>query len=86
MLLEPGYPSEAMPAAGDPMVVEIDLPANHGFGRKCMQCHTTVVRVTAGEGEPPRIAMRIHKMRFQSLDESAPFEDRPGDLVRQLLM
>jgi len=53
------------PNIGDPLLVEIDLPANHAFGRKCMQCQTTVVRMASGRTGNLQIAMRIHKMRFQ---------------------
>jgi hypothetical protein len=86
VLLEEAPAAVELPGIGDPIVVEIDLPANHAFGRKCMQCQTTVARVVMGEAGPPRIAMRIHKMRFQSRGEGRVFGDKPGELVRQLLM
>jgi hypothetical protein len=73
------------PCVGDPMIVEIDLPANHAFGRKCMQCQTTVVRVSKSEEGAPRVALRIHKMRFQSCEVPAG-EDAGEGLTRQLLM
>jgi hypothetical protein len=57
----------APPSVGDPLIVEIDLPANHAFGQKCMQCQTTVVRTESPADGDFRIALRIHKMRFQSL-------------------
>jgi hypothetical protein len=56
----------ARPAAGDPWLVEIDLPANHNFGRKCMQCQTSVVRLHEGASGNLHVALRIHKIRFQS--------------------
>ena len=74
------------PCVGDPVIVEIDLPANHSFGRKCMQCQTTVVRVSRSEEGPARLAMRIHKMRFQSCGEGHAGEDACGAPTRQLLM
>lgn len=80
-----GEPSE-LPSAGDPMIVEIDLPANHAFGKKCMQCQTTVVRVSRSEAGSLRVAMRIHKMRFQSCGECSVFEGDSGDVLRQLVM
>ncbi len=86
VLLEEASTNTALPGVGDPIVVEIDLPANHAFGRKCMQCQTTVSRVVKGESGPSRIAMRIHKMRFQSRGEERVFGDKPGELVRELLM
>jgi hypothetical protein len=75
-----------LPLVGDPMLVEIDLPANHAFGRKCMQCQTTVVRVGKSETGAPRLSMRIHKMRFQSCGEDCADENRPGEALGQLLM
>jgi hypothetical protein len=72
---------------GDPVVVEIDLPANHAFGRKCMQCQTTVVRSSRNEYGAARLAMRIHKMRFQSRGEGSALHQGPGgEITRQLLM
>ena len=71
---------------GDPVVIEIDLPANHAFGRKCMQCQTTVVRTSRSESGATRLAMRIHKMRFQSRGEASGLHDPTGDMSRQLLM
>ncbi|HSB14659.1 MAG TPA: PilZ domain-containing protein [Bryobacteraceae bacterium] len=75
-----------LPCVGDPLIVEIELPENHAFGRKCMQCQTTVVRVSQSEEGVPRVALRIHKMRFQSCgkDSVQLIGQRTG--VRQLLM
>ncbi len=78
--------SSVLPSAGDPMIVEIDLPANHAFGRKCMQCQTSVVRVAISETGNPRLALRIHKMRFLSCGECSALEGKSGDLFRQLVM
>ncbi len=79
-------PSEDTPCVGDPLIVEIDLPANHAFGRKCMQCQTTVVRVSGSEPGGTRLIMRIHKMRFQSCAQAAvPAEGCDGE-PRHLLM
>jgi c-di-GMP-binding flagellar brake protein YcgR len=76
----------AMPCMGDPLIVEIDLPANHTFGRKCMQCQTTVVRIDKSEIGSPRLALRIHKMRFQSCLEFPATNDRAGESLSRLVM
>jgi hypothetical protein len=76
----------AMPCTGDPLIVEIDLPANHTFGQKCMQCQTTVVRIDKGESGPARLALRIHKMRFQSCLEFPESGDRTGESLGGLVM
>jgi hypothetical protein len=75
-----------LPAVGDSLVVDIELPANHIFGRKCMQCQTTVVRVSRSEGGAPRIALRIHKMRFQSCARPASVFQKAKAEISQLLM
>ena len=62
------------PAAGQIVTVEIELPANHGFGQKCIHCQGTVARVTAG-GESPRVALRVNYMDFRSFhDQIRAFE------------
>ncbi len=74
------------PYVGDPMIVEIDLPANHTFGRKCMQCQTTVIRVSRSEDGDARLTMRIHKIRFQNCAENLTGEALCEDSAGQLLM
>jgi hypothetical protein len=66
-------------------IIEIGA-GNPAFGRKCMQCQTTVVRVSQSEEGVPRVALRIHKMRFQSCGkDSVKLMGQRTD-VRQLLM
>ena len=86
VLLEDGCLGVNLPFVGDPMIVEIDLPANHAFGRKCMQCQTTVVRIGTSETGAPRLSMRIHKMRFQNCDDECAAPDGSDEATRQLLM
>ena len=40
------------PSVGQIITVEIELPANHGFGQKCIHCQGTVMR---DDRIPPRI-------------------------------
>src|SRR5262252_2119567 len=56
-------PALPMPAMGQIITVEIELPANHGFGQKCIHCQGTVVRVTGTtpSGDGPRVALRDRK-------------------------
>jgi hypothetical protein len=79
-------PAEATPVVGDPLIVEIDLPANHAFGRKCMQCQTTVLRVAGSEADSARLILRIHKMRFQSCAEAGIPSEGCDSATRHLLM
>ncbi len=60
------------PLAFSQMVtVEIELPANHGFGQKCIYCQGAVIRVTQPEPAGMHVALRVNYMDFRS------FHDRP---------
>jgi hypothetical protein len=86
VLIEGDQVNGSGPCVGDPLIVEIDLPANHAFGRKCMQCQTTVVRIDKSESGPARLALRIHKMRFQSCLEFPASGNRTGESLGGLVM
>ncbi len=62
------------PSVGQIVTVEVELPANHGFGQKCIHCQGTVVRVAENEGGCPRVALSVNYMDFRS------FQDRLGAL------
>ena len=57
------------PAMGQIVTIEIELPANHGFGRKCMHCQGTVLRVSAPEPDAYLVALRVNYMDFRSLHD-----------------
>jgi hypothetical protein len=84
--LEAELASAELPCVGDPLLIEIDLPANHAFGQKCMQCQATLVRVSKPDNGPAHLAMRIHKMRFQSRAEVDSFAREAGMPLRQVVM
>lgn len=63
-LQEPG--AEA-PRVGELVTVEIELPANHVFNRKCIQCQATVVRIAPIEKDLFRVAFSINQMKFGEL-------------------
>ena len=52
------------PRLGETVTVEIELPENPVFGRKCIHCQATVVRIAGDEAEPFRIAFNISQMKF----------------------
>jgi hypothetical protein len=52
------------PRVGEVVTVEIELPENPVFGRKCIHCQATVVRVSGNEGEPFRVAFSVNQMKF----------------------
>jgi hypothetical protein len=57
-----------VPAFGQIITVEIELPANHGFGQRCIHCQGTVARVMTDE-EFPRVALRVNYMDFRSFHD-----------------
>ena len=55
-----------LPAVGQMLIVEVDLPEQEGFEPRCIRCQTTVARVHA---EPDAtftwVGLRIHAMDFR---------------------
>jgi len=60
--------SPALPSVGQIITVDIELPANHGFGQKCIHCQGTVSRLTLHE-EFPRVALRVNYMDFRAFHD-----------------
>lgn len=58
-----------LPAIGQIVTIEIELPANHGFGQKCIHCQGTVTRIMPSDTEPPMVAMRVNYMDFRSFHD-----------------
>jgi hypothetical protein len=61
-------PAVAVPGVGQIVTIEIELPANHGFGQKCIHCQGTVTRVIGGS-ENPKVALRVNYMDFRSFHD-----------------
>jgi PilZ domain len=57
------------PATGQIVTVEVELPANHGFGQKCIHCQGAVTRVSESDIETPRVALRVNYMDFRSFHD-----------------
>jgi c-di-GMP-binding flagellar brake protein YcgR len=57
-------PSGEQPRIGEVVTVEIELPENPVFGRKCIHCQATVARVSGSAGEPWRVAFSVNQMKF----------------------
>ena len=60
--------SMPLPAVGQIVTVEVELPANHGFGQKCIHCQGTVTRVAEG-ADFPRVALQVNYMDFRSFHD-----------------
>jgi hypothetical protein len=58
-----------VPVAGQVVTVEIELPANHGFGQKCIHCQGTVTRTSLADAGYPRVALQVSYMDFRSFHD-----------------
>ena len=58
-----------IPSIGQIVTVEIELPANHGFGQKCIHCQGTVMRITNSAEHFPLIALHVNYMDFRSFHD-----------------
>ena len=58
-----------LPAIGQIVTVEVELPANHGFGQKCIHCQGAVTRVASDETDSPRVGLRVNYMDFRSFHD-----------------
>jgi hypothetical protein len=58
-----------LPAVGHIVTIEVELPANHGFGQKCIHCQGTVIRVWQPEQDCPRVALQVNYMDFRAFHD-----------------
>ena len=54
-----------LPSMGQILTVEVELPANHGFGQKCIHCQGVVSRISDGGSDYPQIALSVNYMDFR---------------------
>jgi len=59
------------PRVGEVVTVEIELPENPVFGRKCIHCQATVVRVSREDGQPFQVAFSVNQMKFTEYENGA---------------
>lgn len=57
---------ESLPHPGEVLTAEVELPASRNFGRRCMYCQVTVVRVATEEPGRARVAFRVNHMQFRN--------------------
>jgi len=69
-----------MPSVGQIIAVEVELPANHGFGQKCIHCQGTVTRISP-DPEAPRVALRVNYMDFRAFHDSLRVMDSMQPVV-----
>ena len=53
------------PAVGQIITIDVELPAHHGFGQKCMHCQGTVTRVMDQPQEGHWVALHVNYMDFR---------------------
>jgi hypothetical protein len=73
LLMWPEGPSAPpMPRLGQLVTVNIELPADHGFGRKCIHCQASVVRLQPANGGPGgvKVALKINYMKFGEIHDN----------------
>ena len=58
-----------VPGVGQIITVEVELPANHGFGQKCIHVQGNVMRVIDTERDCPRVALRVNYMDFRAFHD-----------------
>ena len=58
-----------LPAIGQIVTVEVELPANHGFGQKCIHCQGSVTRISVSDPDNPRVALQVNYMDFRSFHD-----------------
>ena len=76
-----GSPAAPAPQPGQMVTVDIELPAHHGFGRKCIHCQAAVVRVDPGAAGVARVGLRVNYMKFREFQENIPaLEDLPASV------
>jgi hypothetical protein len=56
-----------MPKPGAKGKVQVELPPNPAFSRKCVVCETTLVRIKDGAAGETQFAMRIGSVVFRDL-------------------
>jgi len=58
-----------VPSLGQILTLELELPANHGFGQKCIHCQGTVLRVSDSGRGYPLVALRVNYMDFRAFHD-----------------
>lgn len=64
--------SARLPRVGEMLIVEVELPEQEGFERRCIRCQATVARVNAEPGSTfPWVGLRVHAMDFRVAQPAA---------------
>jgi hypothetical protein len=75
-----------LPKVGQLLDLEVELPANHSFGRKCLYCQATAVRVARPAEGRAAVAFRVHQMKFRDSESPRMGVVENLEAFRHLLM
>jgi uncharacterized protein YaeQ len=77
MLLRWDSATLPVPKTGDMLILEVELPEQQGFERRCIRCQATVVWRKQDEGaEFAWVGLQVHAMDFRVAQVSgSPVED-----------
>jgi hypothetical protein len=59
-------PFEHIPARGEIVEAELELPTDYPGEQKCLKCFGVVVRASAPTDRDARIALQVHQMDFRT--------------------
>jgi hypothetical protein len=57
------------PVSGQIITIDVELPAHHSFGQKCIHVQGTVIRISDSGDGFPLVAMRVNYMDFRSFHD-----------------
>ena len=63
---------------GDPVVIEVVLPADHDFGERCIHGRGSVVRVDLAVSGEGMVAVDFDKVSFKGLETSVALAAMPA--------
>jgi hypothetical protein len=58
--------SKLLPQRGDPLQLEVVLPAHRNFGQRCLACDAVVVRTAAADGRC-LVALQFERMEMRNV-------------------
>ena len=73
-----------LPNPGDVLSVDVELPANHSFGRRCINCQAVVTRVSTGENGA-RVAFQVSQMQFRNYTNGKRSNANPDEFSCSLM-
>ena len=77
MLLRWDETGGRIPAVGEMLIIEVELPEQEGFEPRCIRCQSTVARIHSETGTTfTWVGLRIHAMDFRVAQSVAAGRER----------